>query len=188
MEPLIQMMLYDWVVAGVASEMFACCSLIFRCLIDIFWNCYWISHVTEFVVCHWFWVDGQWLFLVPIKGGRDYITSQKAIYKWYISDIYIYILPIGGLYATYHPLQEPEKSIEMVFSSGFIDPQIQSQSPRSSIEVFVQPAWKVNKNRLANRNGESPKLSNMDIHGHWLYVPGSKLPLFPYNRGWSSTQ
>ena len=22
----------------------------------------------------------QWLFLVPVKGGRDYITSQKAIY------------------------------------------------------------------------------------------------------------
>ena len=31
---------------------------------------------------------GQWLFLVPVKGGRDYITSQKAIYKWYISGIY----------------------------------------------------------------------------------------------------
>ena len=29
----------------------------------------------------------QWLFLVPVKGGRDYITSQKAIYKWYISGI-----------------------------------------------------------------------------------------------------
>ena len=28
------------------------------------------------------------LFLVPIKGGRDFITSQKAIYKWYISGIY----------------------------------------------------------------------------------------------------
>ena len=27
------------------------------------------------------------------------------VYKWYI-------LPIGGLYATYHPLQEPEKSID----------------------------------------------------------------------------
>ena len=27
------------------------------------------------------------------------------VYKWYI-------LPIGGLYATYHPLKEPEKSIE----------------------------------------------------------------------------
>ena len=30
----------------------------------------------------------QWLFLVPVKGGRDYITSQKAICKWYISGIY----------------------------------------------------------------------------------------------------
>ena len=47
----------------------------------------------------------QWIFQVPVKGGRDYITPQKAIYKWYI-------LPIGGLYATYHPLKEPEKSIE----------------------------------------------------------------------------
>ena len=30
----------------------------------------------------------QWLFLVPLKGGRDYIIPQKAIYKWYISGIY----------------------------------------------------------------------------------------------------
>ena len=30
----------------------------------------------------------QWLFLVPLTGGRDYITHQKAIYKWYISGIY----------------------------------------------------------------------------------------------------
>ena len=52
------------------------------------------------------WQCCQWLFLVPLKGGRDYITSQKAIYKWYI-------LPIGGLYTTYHPLQEPEKSIDV---------------------------------------------------------------------------
>ncbi len=44
-------------------------------------------------------------FQVPVKGGRDYITPYKAIYKWYI-------LPIGGLYATYHLLGEPEKSIE----------------------------------------------------------------------------
>ena len=42
----------------------------------------------------------QWLFLVPLKGGigSTYITPQKAIYKWYI-------LPIGGLYATYHLLR-----------------------------------------------------------------------------------
>ena len=30
----------------------------------------------------------QWLFLVPLKGGRWHITPQKAIYKWYISGIY----------------------------------------------------------------------------------------------------
>ena len=30
----------------------------------------------------------QWLFLVPLNDGRDYITPQKAIYKWYISGIY----------------------------------------------------------------------------------------------------
>ena len=32
----------------------------------------------------------QWLFLVPLKGGRLHTTPQKAIYKWYI-------LPSGGL-------------------------------------------------------------------------------------------
>ena len=47
----------------------------------------------------------QWLFLVPLKGGRDYITPQKAIYKWYI-------LPIGGLYNPYHLLGEPETAID----------------------------------------------------------------------------
>ncbi len=30
----------------------------------------------------------QWIFQVPVKGGRDYITPQKAIYKWYISGIF----------------------------------------------------------------------------------------------------
>ena len=33
------------------------------------------------------------------------MTLQKAIYKWYI-------LPIGGLYATYHLLGEPETTID----------------------------------------------------------------------------
>ena len=47
--------------------------------------------------------------MVPVKGGtgRDYITSQKART---ISGIYCQL----GDYIlyTYHPLQEPEKSIE----------------------------------------------------------------------------
>ena len=47
----------------------------------------------------------QWIFQVPVKGGRDYITSQKAIYKWYI-------LLIGRLYTTYHLLGEPETTID----------------------------------------------------------------------------
>ena len=33
-------------------------------------------------------VLGQWLFLVPLIGGRLHIIPQKAIYKWYISGIY----------------------------------------------------------------------------------------------------
>ena len=38
---------------------------------------------------------------------------------------------------------------------------------------------------------KTSKWSLMDLdvaQGGYLYVPGSKLPLFPYNRGWSSTQ
>ena len=47
----------------------------------------------------------QWLFLVPLKGGRWHIIPQLAVYT-------TYILPSGGLYATYHPLGEPETTIE----------------------------------------------------------------------------
>ena len=38
----------------------------------------------------------------------DFSEGNIYIYKWYI-------LPIGGLYATYHPLKEPEKSIDLIF-------------------------------------------------------------------------
>ena len=38
-------------------------------------------------------VQVQWLFLVPVKGGR-------------------YMLPSGGLYATYHLLREPNTTID----------------------------------------------------------------------------
>ena len=60
------------------------------------------------------WELNQWLFLVPLKGGREYITTQKAIYKWYI-------LPIGGLYATYHLLGEPETAIDLPYHSAYVD-------------------------------------------------------------------
>ena len=43
------------------------------------------------------------------KGGIGSILHppKGKDYKWYI-------LPIGRLYATYHPLQEPEKSVELL--------------------------------------------------------------------------
>ena len=56
----------------------------------------------------------QWLFLVPVKGGIGSIfhppgsaRTISGIYKWYI-------LPIGGLYATYHLLREPETTIDIM--------------------------------------------------------------------------
>ena len=49
--------------------------------------------------------QSQWLYLVPLIGGRWYIIPQLAVYT-------TYILPIGWLYATYHLLREPVNSIE----------------------------------------------------------------------------
>ena len=51
----------------------------------------------------------QWGFLVPLIGGRYHIITQLAIYKWYI-------LPIGGLYGTYHLLREPETHIDILIT------------------------------------------------------------------------
>ena len=45
------------------------------------------------------------------------------VYKWYI-------LPIGGLYTTYHPLQEPEKSIELLPVLIVINPSSRGYTPR----------------------------------------------------------
>ena len=42
-------------------------------------------------------------------GSVAYNPPEGKDYKWYISGIY---LPIGGLYATYHLLREPETTIE----------------------------------------------------------------------------
>ena len=56
----------------------------------------------------------QWLFLVPIKGGIGSIfhPPEGKDYKWYIYIYKWYILPIGGLYVTYHLLREPETTID----------------------------------------------------------------------------
>ena len=44
------------------------------------------------------WSFPQWLFLVPLIGGRWFVITQLAIYNWYISGIYCqlvdYMVPI----------------------------------------------------------------------------------------------
>ena len=55
-------------------------------------------------------VNNQWIFLVPLKGGRFYIITQLALYT-------TYILPSRGLYATYHLLREPETTIEITINT-----------------------------------------------------------------------
>ena len=46
-----------------------------------------------------------------LKGGRWHITPQLAVYT-------TYILPSGGLYATYHLLGEPETTIDFLIVSA----------------------------------------------------------------------
>ncbi len=49
-------------------------------------------------------LSSQWLFLVPVKGGRWHKIPQLAVYTTYIP---LYMLP-----ATYHLLGEPETTID----------------------------------------------------------------------------
>ena len=66
------------------------------------------------------WVCGfyQWIFQVPVKGGIGSIfhPPEGKDYKWYISGYKWYVLPIGGLYATYHLLGEPKTTIDFASS------------------------------------------------------------------------
>ena len=52
------------------------------------------------------------IILALVIAGRDYIYNPAGgnIYLVYKS----HILPIGWLHTTYHPLQEPEKSVELL--------------------------------------------------------------------------
>ena len=45
--------------------------------------------------------------VLTLKGGRWHIIPKLAVYT-------TYILPPGGLYATYHLIGEPETTIELV--------------------------------------------------------------------------
>ncbi len=79
-------------------------------------------------------LSSQWLFLVPLKGGMDYIIPQLAVYT-------TYILPSGGLYNPYHLLGEPEAAIDLGlvlwnWKLGFPNKKIQQKQ-----EVLGFPAF-----------------------------------------------
>ena len=78
-----------------------------------------VKNSFRIVLLKWRALYIEWIFQVPIKGGRDYITPKRRqglylICMWYI-------LPIGWLYTTYHPLQEPEKSIQYIYTTRKVD-------------------------------------------------------------------
>ena len=53
----------------------------------------------------------QWLFLVPLKGGRDYIIPQLAVYTTYIPLI---VLTFWGVISYRSQLLgEPETTIDL---------------------------------------------------------------------------
>ena len=57
------------------------------------------------------WSTNQWLFLVPLKGGRWHIIPQLAVYTTYIP--LIYCLLGGKKCYRSHLLGEPETTIEL---------------------------------------------------------------------------
>ena len=84
--------------------------------------------------------SSQWLFLVPLIGGIGTILSPNwqyisGIYKWYI-------LPIGGLYGTYHLLREPETTIDREFQHtrmlcGYNYPDKKGDKKSGYIDIFA---------------------------------------------------
>ena len=83
----------------------------------------------EILVTHKKFTFYQWLFLVPLKGGRDYIIPQLAVYT-------TYILPSGGLYNPYHLLGEPETAID--FSPGIFP-----KGCHGSVRICALPSFRV---------------------------------------------
>ena len=61
---------------------------------------------------------GQWIILVLVKGGRDYITPPRRQYTWYISGIYCqlgdYILPTTLYKNQNNPLNWWRYSISLI--------------------------------------------------------------------------
>ncbi len=76
--------------------------------------------------------NNQWIFQVPVKGGRWYIITQLAVYTAYIPGIVLAF--VWGLYNPYHLSPEPEYSIETMLQCYLVTWLFQN-APRRSIHL-----------------------------------------------------
>ena len=97
----------------------------------------------------------QWSFLVPLIGGRWYITPQLAVYT-------TYILAIGWLYVTYHLLREPGNSIDIPVRFGVsmfhMRPRLCLERNRPEMFFFSKIPW---------MNGELRSVLPIGCWVHW---------------------
>ena len=117
----------------------------------------------------------QWLFLVPLKGGRDYKTPQKAIYKWYI-------LPIGGLYATYHVLGEPETTIDLrkLLQSWGCWVHLTSDQPHLPSDCWSLAPWRAGENKKMGVRSFPAGAGGRVYGDDYERVPSQTYHDFPY--------
>ena len=78
------------------------------------------------------------------------IIPQLAIHKWYI-------LPIGGLYGTYHLLREPETAID---KGGMLEPFIYPLISHLHGDGHKDVDTGINTSGVANKRGNSLKEGN----------------------------
>ena len=83
----------------------------------------------------------QWLFLVPVKVGIGGIVHPPigSIYHLYTT----YILPFGGLYATYHLSWEPETTIDLMESFPGPKRKLTTRffTKHQNVQVFFSRCW-----------------------------------------------
>ena len=110
----------------------------------------------------------QWLFLVPLKGGRWHIIPQLAVYTTYIPLIVLAFW--GAPYATgSHLLGEPETTSDL-FQETFII-FLEKKAPGNL--GCETPPWKLSSHHQDDRMGcpRDPNLCTFICHCCWQKHP-----------------
>ncbi len=113
----------------------------------------------------------QWLFLVPLKGGRCHIIPQLAVYT-------TYILPSGGLYNPYHRLGEPETTIDI----WNIHKQENHVIKMSRTGLFLRSSDQITpvmdeiEGRSLEAGNEFKKLENLQVFFRYFHKKSTKNP------------